>query len=191
MFDGVRLTFPTTTIQGTTFDPVFVTDVTTVEHSIRTGSIQAGGNVLSGLRFLLEQTTGQEFEQDRQTISLDYGGGVMSTELRLQSWEGSDYTWGSDDGHPVTDATGENAITQLQLLNEVFRRTRIDATQPLTLEVYEYSEEGRFSPLEVIPEQPQLPFDPADESSTFEASLTFLNVADLQNAVDAISNDGK
>lgn len=190
MLDGVRITFPETTIQGTTFTPVFRTDVSTFDHTIRTGDIQVGGGVVAALKFLREEFTEAEFDQDRQTYALDYGGGVMATELRLQGWEGSNLRWGSGDGHSVTDATGENPITQLQLFAETFRRTRLDSTQAITLEVYEYSESGRFAPLEVIPEQPQLPFDPAEESSTFEASLTFLNVGDLEDAVDAVFNDG-
>lgn len=113
-------------------------------------------------------------------------GGPQFWEINFRGWEGSDLKWGdSGSGGTPTDATGEDPLSQMDVLMEYMAKSNMDSGQPATLEYGEYSDQGRFSPQTVSPEQPQMT-RAAEDGSWVDGSMTLLATKEGEDIVDAL-----
>jgi hypothetical protein len=154
-----------------------------VAPSLRTGYLIGGRG--STVNNIISQFAG-DGESKRKGIYLEAGGGAHIVELNVTQWEGSDDTWG-DPSEPVgskANATGEQPISQVDVLMQYLITGNIDSANPAVLEYGEYSEQGRFSPLNVVLEGPQLN-RAADDGSWFTGSWTCVAAADIREKLDA------
>jgi len=159
-----------------------LTDVE-VAPSLRTGYLIGGRG--STVNNIISQFAGQG-ESKRKGFFYEAGGGAHTVELNVTQWEGSTDTWGDPD-KPVgskANATGEKAISQVDVLMQYLITANIDSTSPATLEYGEYSQQGRYSPLDVVVEGPQLN-RAADDGSWFTGSWTCVAAADIRELFDA------
>ncbi|MDF9748357.1 hypothetical protein [Natrinema salsiterrestre] len=177
-------------IGGSTVDGTFVfpSDIM-VEFETRTQEFfQSEGTLATGastiLDYLAEQTD-VDAASIRQELSFDIGGGIHAITLDFRGYTGSPHQWGdTGDGGTKTDATGEDLHAQMAVFDRYLNAARIDSTNPALLEVGEYSTEGRYSPLQVVPENPNVMFDSEEESSVFDGSVTWVETVDLQQSID-------
>lgn len=125
-------------------------------------------------------------ESDMEGVYLGFGGGVKVVEVKFQNYKGSSHQWGNTgNGGTKADATGEDAITQADVLARYIEAADIDSREPATLEHGEYSQSGRYSPDQVALEQPSLSRNYSDDGNWFSGSLTCPSAADLTQALDA------
>jgi len=180
-------------------------DNLTISHRTRTGYLtgENGGTsaTIDILTDLADGLTGQDISREgrRQSLFTDLGGGTRVVETTGQVITGdSTHQWGTGDGG-VWDATGETALTKVQLLDEVLTLAEIDSRPAdgnypdghlATVEVGEYSESGRWGPLNVVPEQPEGSVDFERESSTATIDINYIAAASLDIAFDAAKQSG-
>lgn len=185
---GCRITFPASDTENneTGQDLVFRASSAAVSHRTEPAAV-SGGNSIIGLATEIFDVTNANVQADgkRQQARLDTGGGVHVTQISLRNWEGSTDRWGETDSGNW-DATGAAPTTQLQVLDNAFRRIKVDSNASITLECEEYSSSGRFDPLGVAPLSTNIGFDPDTQASTFEADLEFADVLDLRRVADSL-----
>jgi len=185
-----QVTIQNASIGGSTVDGTFVfpSDMV-VEFETRTQQFfQSEGTISSVASAVLDQISEQTDtdigEGLRQELSFDIGGGIHAITLDFRGYTGSPYQWGdTGNGGTPTDATGEDLHAQMAVLDR-YLQSRIDSTTPAILEVGEYSSEGRYSPLQVVPENPNMVFDSTEQSSVYEGSITWVETVDLEQTID-------
>ena len=185
-----QVTIQNASIGGSTVDGTFVfpSDMV-VEFETRTQQFfQSEGTISSVASAVLDQISEQTDtdigEGLRQELSFDIGGGIHAITLDFRGYTGSPYQWGdTGNGGTPTDATGEDLHAQMAVLDR-YLQSRIDSTTPAVLEVGEYSTEGRYSPLQVVPENPNMVFDSTEQSSVYEGSITWVETVDLDQTID-------
>ena len=162
----------------------------------RTGRIGSGKLSQANAVFTewVESQTDQEFAGTgkRQQVYLDLGAGEHVVEIDFQGFEGSTHQWGdTGNGGSASDATGENVNRQMELLDRYLQVCEIDSRpgHEATLEFGNYSEDGYYEPLVVAPEQPRVEFNTEEQSSTFDGSLSFVEIASLAQPYDATSRN--
>jgi len=186
-----QVTIRNATIDGQTVDGTFVfpTDVV-VESEVRTQEFfQSDGTlpvVASVVLDMIDEQSGTDLgEGIRKELSFDVGGGIHAITIDFTNFTGSDYQWGDTGaGGTTTDATGEDVHAQMSVLDRYLNAARIDSTNPAILEVTEFSTEGRYSPLKVVPENPNMVFNSTEQSSIFDSSITWVETMDLNQAID-------
>lgn len=164
----------------------------TIALETRTGRIGSGrlSNAVAVVSDWYEQATGDELGGSgrRQRAKLDLGFGEHVVSIDFEGYEGSSHQWGdTGNGGTATDATGEPVNRQMELLDRYLQVCEIDSRpgHEATLEVGNYSSDGYYDPLVVVPEQPRVEFDATEQSSSFDGSLTFVEIASLSNPYDA------
>jgi hypothetical protein len=173
---------------------VFASNVT-IAFETRTGRIGSNklSNAVSVVSDWYEQQTGEEAPGGkRQKAMLDLGFGEHVIEIDFEGYEGSTHQWGdTGEGGTATDATGDPVNRQMELLDRYLQVCEIDSRpgHEATLEVGNYSADGYYDPLVVAPEQPRVEFDANEQSSSFDGSLTFVEIASLSNSYDAQSRN--
>jgi hypothetical protein len=120
----------------------------------------------------------------RQVIALDIGSGAHAVTLDLSNTAAMGRWGDSGNGGTMGDATGESVHDRLSVLDRYFQTTRMDSTNTPILEIAEYSEDGRYAPLSVIPEQPVMSFDAREQTTVFDIDLTLIEVASIDQALD-------
>ncbi len=173
------------TVDGTF---VFPSDIM-VEFEVRTEEFfQSEGTIATAADVVLDWFADQtEVDGDgiRQELSFDIGGGIHAITLDFRGYTGSPHQWGdSGTGGTATDATGEDLHAQMAVFDRYLNAARIDSTNPAILEVGEYSTEGRYGPLQVVPENPNMMFDSTEQSSLYDGSVTWVETVDLQQTID-------
>lgn len=131
-------------------------------------------------------------ESNREGIYLDLGGGVRSVEVTFKSWTGSNEQWGdTGDSSTLTqaDATGAQALTQLEVLMQYLATAEIDSRGAATLSYGQHHADGLYDPLDVVVESPTGTRS-SEESSTFTGTLTFLSVQELDETLDGAQLTG-
>jgi hypothetical protein len=167
----------------------------TIAFETRTGRIGSNklSNAVSVVSDWYEQQTGEEAPGGkRQKAMLDLGSGEHICTIDFEGYEGSTHQWGdTGKGGTATDATGDPVNRQMELLDRYLQVCEIDSRpgHEATLEVGNYSTDGYYSPLVVAPEQPRVEFDANEQSSSFDGSLTFVEIASLSNSYDAQSRN--
>ena len=167
-----------------------------VRSGYLTGENGGGSTIIDILTDLVEDVSDIDIGRDgrRQSLFTDLGGGARVVETRGDVTTGeSTHQWGTGNGG-TWDATGEDALTKVQLLNEALTLAEIDSRPAdgnypeghiARLEVGEYSAAGRWDPLKVVPEQPQGTFDTTQHSSSAEVDINFVAAVSLDIAFDA------
>ena len=116
----------------------------------------------------------------RQELSLDIGGGLHVVEIDYSGVEGAGVQWGNTgQGGTKADATGDSIHARMCVLDHYLQRATIDSTNPATLEIAEYSTDGRYSPLKVVPRNPNAVFDSVESSSVWDGQIAFVETQDL------------
>lgn len=174
------------TVDGTF---VFPSDIV-VEFEVRTEEFFQSEGTLSAMASVVldlidDETDAELGEGIRQELSFDAGAGIHAITLDFSGYTGSTHRWGATgDGGSQIDATGEDLHAQMAVFDRFLNAARIDSTNPAILEVGEYSESGRYAPLRVVPENPQVRFDSTEESSVYEGSVTWVETVDIQRVID-------
>lgn len=119
----------------------------------------------------------------RQGIFLDLGGGEHIIEVEAKAWTGSDLAFGG--------AAGADPVTQMGVLENTLVETQIDSFSPATIEVGEFSSQGRYSPLSVVIEGPRISHSTV-EPSTIDVNFVAIETAtfDSDTFMDALSLTG-
>lgn|GEM_PF-2070276 len=180
-------------------------DNLSLTHATRTGYLTGENGrtstVIDILTDLIGDVTDEDIDRDgrRQSLFTDLGGGTRVVETNADTVTGdSTHQWGTGDGGKW-DATGEDALTKIQLLDEVLTLAEIDSRPAdgnypdghlATVEVGEYSENGRWDPLRVVPEQPSGEVDYERESSKATIDINYVAAASLEIAFDAARQSG-
>lgn len=164
-----------------TFTFEFSHDLRQDYESVADYLLKGGSNVVAVLSDSLDFLDGG----NKQDIRINQGAGQHIIRVEATVAKGSPNTWGTGDGDPVTDATGEHPVKQIQLLDRVIQKTNFDSTTFGRLEVGEYSSGGPWERPKVVPLKPNFVFDAERESSTATVSLGFLEVAALEEPIDA------
>jgi hypothetical protein len=164
-------------------DAVFEMHDIEVTHSVRTGFLVGGrgstvNNAIANLTSAGESNSKQFFLK---------GSGVRTVELSFRNWKGATGQWGNTgDSSKLTqtDATGADAISQLDVFFRYLTTGSIDSNNPATLSYGEYSDTGLYSPLEVVIESPNLTRS-AEDGNWIDGSLTLIEAADIQQVYEA------
>lgn len=150
-----------------------------------------GGQILT----LLNQIIGDGGAINK-SVFLDLGGSVHRIEIDFMGFNGSSLRWGdTGNGGTGTDATGDSALEQVQVLDNWLTTVRIDSFAmsgggTAVLEHGLYHPNGPLDPLEVVPENPTMVYAGSAPAS-FDGSLAFIEAADLNRVIDEVTNDGK
>ena len=136
-----------------------------------------------------EQNTGSSVfigDQSIQTVQIEFKGWEGSVDSA-----GNDLQWGDDptSGGTKTSATSEGPLEQMAVLNYYLNNTVIDSGNPAELEYGEWSQSGRYRPMNVIIEGPQLS-RASNDVQRFSGSIRFLKATDLNLAGDSAKRPG-
>lgn len=144
---------------------------------------KGGSNIIAVLSDLVD--SGLLDGGNNQQFAVTLGGGEHVVSISAEVQQGSPNRWGTGDGDGVTDKTGGHPVAQLQLLDRVLQQTKIDSTNPATVEVGEYSSSGQYEPIRVVPENPNGIFDAETETSSATIDIRFVEIATLLQPIDA------
>ncbi|ELY96536.1 hypothetical protein [Natrialba taiwanensis] len=186
-----QVTIHNAEIGGQTVDGTFVfpSDIG-LEYEMRTQEFFQSEGTLSVaassiLDVIADQTDPDIGDGIRQELSFDIGGGIHAITLDFRGYTGSPHQWGSTgNGGSATDATGGDLHAQMAVFDRFLNTARIDSTNPATLQAGEYSDEGRYGPLQVVPENPNVRFDSTEQSSIYEGSVTWVETVSLDRVID-------
>jgi len=150
-----------------------------------------GGGVVGAIT---AQLPGQQGSQ----ISIDGGAGPRSWEIQWEGWTNSDdFQWGDDSspGLSKTSATGEDRISQVEVLNEWIARINLGSGSPATLYYGEHSEAtafadgGVYDPVSVTVQDVELSVS-KDEAAVYQGSMTCVSVIDITQIIDGQARTG-
>jgi|GEM_PF-1869929 hypothetical protein len=175
-----------------------------VTHEKRTETRSFSGTPLT----LFSDLTGTDLGTENADISLDFGsstfaltlGGVVTADQRLP--DGSECQWGDGAGGSgtltQTDAQGCHVAYKASVLAFWLRNTRQSSVEdalgdgsgggPAIIETLQYRPGGVFDPLEVVLESPSMSYS-ADSPTVADIDLTVVEIASLDQALDAVTND--
>ena len=170
---------------------------TELSLSQRTGYLVGGRG--STVNAVVSNTTG-DGNNNREGFFIDLGGGAFTAEVEWRNWQsatdydGNPLQWG-DTGDPSTvtktDATGANALQQMECLFYWLNQSEIDSRgNRATLEYGEHHSDGLYDPLQVVPEQPTMS-RAADDGSWCDGSITFIRAGDITEKIDAMFHGGQ
>jgi len=100
------------------------------------------------------------------------GSKVRTFNVELTQWEGSTDTWGNANAD-------DDIIQKMQELDHALATTRITSDATASLEVGEYSSAGKYDPVSVVPGEVSLPVDFSEDTSSFRATVTWIDAVDL------------
>jgi len=101
------------------------------------------------------------------------GSSVRAFNIEFVKWQGETGTsfGGADDDDDI--------IVKMQELDHALATTRITSDAPATLEFGEYSSAGKYNPVSVVPGEVTLPVDFSENTSSFRATVTWIDAVDL------------
>lgn len=179
------LTLPPIDVDGDGTDETgkFVLTNVEITTGIRTGYVVGGRG--STVNAIYSDYLG-DGQSARQGLYFDLGGGADFIQLKFSQWKGSDDQWGNDSTAGLTQAsaTGQDPISQIDVLKKYLTVGQIDSRNPATLEYGEYSSSGVYSPKEVAIESPEFSYSP-DRPSALSGSITCIVVIDNNQSTDA------
>lgn len=118
-----------------------------------------------------------------QGIFAGVGAGIHTITVTFTQFEGSADNWGSA-------ASGDGPVKKMQTLNREITTQNIGSQSPADLEVGEYSSSGTYDPIPVVISESDLTFEPAEQSSGFTGTLTFIEATDVTDAIDITETPG-
>lgn len=146
----------------------------TVTPGVRTGFLVNGqGAQVNSIISQLVNDGALDDSNKRRGFYVDLGGGQHTVEIEFLGWKGSqdaagnDLQWGDDPqpGRSQTSATGQDPITQIDVLTRYLTTGTFDSQNPATLEYGEFSSQGLYDPLEVVIEGPQATREARDDDA--------------------------
>ncbi len=143
-----------------------------------------------------------------RTIALDFGSSTFALELggtvtaNQELPDGTECRWGDGAGGPdsltATDAQGSHPAHKASVLSFWLRGTRNSSVSdplgdgegggPMTLETLQYRPDGVHEPLQVVTESPSISFS-GSSPTVADIQMTVVEVASLDQAIDAVEND--
>lgn len=170
-------------------------DTFAVRHEMRTGFIARGG---SSINALLQNLTNADESQNKEIV-IDGGQSQFTLEVSATLFDGSGDRWGdTGTGGSATDATGDTAIEQMQVLMNWLRKVPVDSLPeelgdgltgsygPATVEYGAHHPNGSLEPLAVAIENPQLVPRPGGR---VDLTLTAIEIASLGDPLDSRGNN--
>ncbi|WP_135851296.1 hypothetical protein [Halorussus salinus] len=191
--NGAKLTVPNVDVNGDgeMETGVFVMRDVEIDFSVRTEFAVGGrgGEANTAISELVG-----DGESTRKGIHLDAGTGDHVVDISFSGWRGSDGQWG-DTGDPTeltpSDATGEEPVTQMQMLDRYLSVGEVDSTNPAELEVGQYTSDGVWDTpalgvdhLDVVVKGPENAYA-TDRPSTYDGTITCVETTDLSRPLDA------
>jgi hypothetical protein len=169
-------------------------DTFTVVHEMRTGFIARGGSSINAIL----QSLSDSDESKNKDIVIDGGQSQFTLEVSAQLFDAQGHRWGdTGNGGTATDATGDSAIEQMQVLTNWLRKVPVDSLPedlagditgsfgPATVEFGKHHPDGDLDPLAVAIENPQLTPRPGGQ---VDISMTVVEIASLGDPIDSQSN---
>lgn len=131
-------------------------------------------------------------ESKRRQFFIEAGGGARTTEVSFRGWEGAidgnddPVQWGDSDTveRTKTNATGQDPITQIDVLMRYLEIAEIDSRNPAVLEYGEFSSKGLYEPMDVVVEGPNMT-RAAQDGSWYTGSVMMISAADINELWDA------
>lgn len=133
-------------------------------------------------------------ESKRKQFFIEAGAGARTVEFAFRGWKGaidesgSAVQWGDSSTveRTKTNATGQDPITQIDVLMKYLETAEIDSRKNnlATLEYGEFSTDGLYSPLDVVVRGPTMS-RVAEDGSWFRGEMTCIAAADLDDLWDA------
>lgn len=184
-----KVTIPEAKIEtGDARDGTFVfPNNVVVEYETRTAEFfQSEGTPATVVSTVLDYADDDAAFGIRGELAWDIGNGIHAITIDFSGFTGSPHRWGdSGEGGTPYDATGEDIHSQMSVLDAYLNNATMDSWNPAILEVGEYSEEGRYGPLTVTPENPNVRFNSGEQSSVFDGSVTWVEVINATAPMDA------
>lgn len=156
-----------------------------ITPGIRTGYLIGGRG--STINAIIQSYLGNQANK-RRGIFLDLGGGAQTVEIKFRGWDGSGDVWGDTSAGAEADATNEGPLSQMAVLIKYLNVAEIDSRNPATLEYGEWSSGGRYEPLDVVVEGPNLTAA-AEDGSWFDGTMTFVSAADVTSTLSGQQQD--
>lgn len=165
-----------------------------VTHEMRTGFLARGGGNINAL---IQSLTGSNESKNKQIV-VEGGESQFILEASFSAFTGSSYRWGdTGNGGTATDATGDTAVEQIQVLMNWLRKTPVDSLPedlggdltgsygPATLEYGAHHPDGPLEPLSVAIENPQLT---PEAGGIAQGRITFVEILSLGDGIDSQNN---
>lgn len=176
----------------------------TASEEFRTETRSLGGTPLT----LFSDITGIDLGTENKDIALDFGSSTFATTLSgtvtadQRKPGGGQCQWGDtgdDSTLTATDATGAHPAKKMTVLMEWIKSTRQSSVNellgqegggPATVEYLSRRDGGVHDPLEVVLESPSVTLS-GGSPTVADIDLTVVEVASLDNPIDAHANDGR
>lgn len=180
------------------------------DGSEETGTFEMVGNATVGEEVQVDYQLGgagdtvnsivQEYLFDKQHrrrgVFLDLGAGSHIFEIDFNGWEGAvdqdgnPLKWGDGSGSLPADATGEDPLTQMQIFNQYLRTGTTDSLNPATLKIGQYHPDGALDDKLDVAVQGPKHVHAAEDYSTFDGTVTCVEVERLDIAIDVLERLG-
>lgn len=136
-------------------------------------------------------STFAEGNSKKKGVHLNLGGGARTVGLQFWVWEGSSFQWGNDanKGKTEASATGQDPLTQIDVLVRYITVGEIDSRNPAKLEYGEYSDSGLYEPMDVVIEEPQLTRT-AQDGSWATGQMTCVSTVDINSILHGQQRTG-
>ncbi|WP_135363437.1 hypothetical protein [Halosimplex halophilum] len=177
MLNGVRLDLP-----GDSGTYRFTDDLIVDENHITSFLYDGqGGQFTAIFENWLQQTGGQQGVDDSpmQSAFAGVGAGTRTFNIEAVVYEDSDDTFGNT-------VPSDSAVSKAQTFMHDLANARIDSTRTATFEWAEYSEDGKFGPLAVVPTERDIDTNRRESSSEAGVRLTLVEAANLSETVDSL-----
>lgn len=99
------------------------------------------------------------------------GAGIRTWRVEFVQWEGNSDQWGGA-------AASDDVIVKLQTLGHAIAHTRITSSAPAELQFGEYSTNGKYAPVDVVPGEVELPIDLGETPSTATPRVDWVEAID-------------
>lgn len=171
-------------------------------EELRTETRTFGGTPLT----LFSDLTGIDLGTENKDIALDFGNSTFATTLNgvvtadQRTPSGDRCQWGDTGDHTeftATDATGAHPARKMTVLGEWLKNTRQssldellgdEGSGPAKIEYLSRRDGGVHEPLQVVLESPSVTYS-GGSSTIADIELTVVEVANLDNPIDALAND--
>lgn len=163
-------------------------------HEMRTGFLARGGGNINAL---IQALTGSNESKNKQIV-IEGGESQYVVDLAATQFSGSGHRWGdTGNGGTATDATGDSAVEQVQVLFNWLRKIPIDSLPeelagdvtgsygPAKLEYGHHHPDGALEPLGVAIENPQLT---PEAGGIAQSQITFVEILSLDTPLTSQNN---
>jgi hypothetical protein len=152
------------TIAGSTFEATG--NINVVEIQRPRWVVNGGGNFIAAA----DRLTGSNASLGGQAY-VGTGSKVRFWRVDFTQWEGSTDSWGSA-------SADDDVLTKINILGNKLATSTIDSGNTATLAYGEYSTNGQFSPLDVVPGEIELPADLEERPSSFRPRVEWYEAMD-------------